>query len=155
MPFFLDFPYPFVILPRLYRLKGVEISMSSQKYEKKSKGTESKVKTGNKRFSSPDEMGRMMKACCPGMDGSDNMMARCCKSFMGAMRWLALIPIIIAGAALLLGYYLSPDSVRVLWMVGWGSVIGIAILCLILVRTLRGRFSMRNCCGPNLRRESE
>ena len=118
--------------------------MNSKTEEDKTKGTET---TGNKKSSQSfgfDDMPGMMNACCMDVNESGNLMGRSCKSFIGAMWWLTLMPLIFAGAALLLGYYLRPESIRVLWMVGWGSVIGIGVLGLISVRILRTKFNFHS-----------
>ena len=129
--------------------------MNSQTDEEKSKGTETKSTNKTNQAFSFDDMSRMMNTCCMGRNGSDNMMGRCCKSFIGVMWWFALIPLIFAGSALLLGYYLNSDSIRVLWMVGWGSVVGIVILGMITMRIFWTKFNLNRCCRQNFREESK
>jgi hypothetical protein len=130
--------------------------MKSQTDEEKSKGTETNGNTKTNRSFSSDDMTSMMNACCMGGDGSKNMMGsmgRYCRSFMGAIWWFALIPILFAVSALILGYYLSPDNIVVLWMVGWGIALGIGILGLIAMRIFITRFRLSSCCGRNIREE--
>jgi len=70
------------------------------------------------------------------------MMARCCEPMMRACRWFPLIPAVLAAAAFLLGYYLSPPTTRILWLVVSGTVVLIAALGLILATAMcsaRGR----------------
>ena len=111
--------------------------MNSESKEEQTRGKTPREKARKERVFWAEGMPKMMAECCRGKawDGSANMprtMARCCKPMMRACRWFLLIPIVLAGAALLLGYYLSPVTVRVLWLAISGTVVLTVSLCLIL-----------------------
>ena len=132
--------------------------MNNQKNKEKSRPTESEKDSQTSQSYWSDNMSQMMNTCCMGGKGSMNRMGsmgQCCRSFMKMFWWFALIPLLFAGSALLLGYYLSAESILVLWMVGWGIVLGIGILTLIAIRIFYARFHLPSCCEQPIQEESE
>ena len=80
------------------------------------------------------------KACCStdeesgegsGWCGEEmpNFMGRCFSAF----RFFPLFPVLIGVCFLALGYLLSPETVRVLWMVGAGMFVMMGLFGLIVV----------------------
>ena len=81
------------------------------------------------------------QCCCPegrGVGGSESMsgmMTKCCEHAKSACRWFPLIPILLAGSAFLLGYYLNPEAVRMLWLTFSGLVILVGIVGFTVAHT--------------------
>lgn len=76
----------------------------------------------------PEGMPEMMANCCKdvgedGPAGMAEMREKCCDGMKKACRWLPLIPLVLAGASFLLGYYLSPEIVRALWLGASGFMV--------------------------------
>jgi len=101
------------------------------------------------RDTKPDEKSRKegyfwhegMPRCCEAMARNRSahmpgLMARCCEPTRRACRWCPLILIVLAGAAFLLGCYLSPSAVRVTWLLVSGTVVLAATLGLLLARLM-------------------
>jgi len=114
--------------------------------EEKAAKKQSEEKSQSSQLFPSGNMMKMMQACCQGGNEASNIsrsMRQCCRPCMGAMRWFLLMILLFAGAALLLGYYLSPDSILVLWMIGWGIVLGFGIVGFITFRILYAKFRFR------------
>ena len=123
--------------------------MNNQAKEERTEHRESEKKGQTSQSFSSRNMMRMMNACCHEEAGSSNTMRsmrQCCRSCLGAMRWFLLVLLLLAGSALLLGYYLNPDSILVLWMVGWGIVFGLGMIAFITMRIFSARFQSIRCC---------
>ena len=54
-------------------------------------------------------------SCC-GPEGMTGMMERCCGGMKGC-RWFPLFPILLGVALFLVGYFLSAEVVRILWLI--------------------------------------
>ena len=82
------------------------------------------------------------KCCCPKDVGAgkfqcmDDMKARCGER-MKACKWIPLFSVVLGASALLLGYFLNPESVRALWLVISGGVVLVGILGLVLMRSIQ------------------
>jgi len=86
-------------------------------------------------------MSKWLPRCCEAMAGNQSghvpgLMARCCEPTMRACRWCPVILIVLAGAAFLLGCYLSPSAVRVTWLLVSGAVVLTTSLGLLLARLM-------------------
>jgi len=113
--------------------------MNSQSREEQSRNTKPDEKGRKEAFSHREGMSKQMARCCEAMGGNQSahmpgLMARCCKPTMKACRWCPVILIVLAGAAFLLGCYLSPSAVRVTWLLVSGTVVLTAALGLLLAR---------------------
>ena len=85
-------------------------------------------------------MPEAMAKCCSGMSKSGDsrsMMAGC----MRMCRWFPVIPVIFGIAFLLLGYYLDPSIIRVLWILFAGLMIMMGTFGLVLMGRIR-----KICC---------
>lgn len=81
-----------------------------------------------------------MGRCCGSMNqpgDSGSMMAGCMKM----CRWFPLVPVIFGIALLLLGYYLDPSIVRILWLVAAGFIVVLGTFGLFLMAR------MKKICG--------
>lgn len=115
--------------------------MNSQSKEEQSRDAKSEEQGRKESFSWPEGMPKRLPRCCEAMAGNQSahvpgMMARCCESMMRACRWFPVILIVLAGAAFLLGCYLSPSAVRVTWLLVSGTVLLTASLGLLLARLM-------------------
>lgn len=115
--------------------------MNNESKEERTTGEPPKEKGRKERVFWAEGMPEIMAECCQAKvwHGSANMprtIARCCKPMMRACRWFLLVPIVLAGAAFLLGYSLSPDTVLALWLVVSGTVILTVSLCVILAAAM-------------------
>lgn len=115
--------------------------MNTESKEERTSADPPKEKGRKERVFWAEDMPEMMAECCQGRarDGAANMprtMAKCRKTMMRVCQWFLLIPIVLAGAAFLLGYTLSPVTVRALWLAVSGSVVLTVCLCLILAAVM-------------------
>jgi len=115
--------------------------MNSQSKEEQSRDTKSDQKGGKGAFFRQTGMPRWMPRCCEVMAGNlsadvPGLMGKCCEPTMRACRWCPVILIVLAGAAFLLGCYLSPSAVRVTWLLVSGTVVLTASLGLLLSRLM-------------------
>jgi len=58
-------------------------------------------------------------------------------------RYFLLFPVILGIILLALGYYLSPEVIRAMWLVGAGMAVGMGLLAALVMR----RFAIGGCCG--------
>jgi len=91
---------------------------------------------------SPDDKKEMMSEMMPKMmdiTGSKmpgNMMGAMMKHCMKAMRWMPLIPLTVGVVLFSLGYFLSPDVIRALWLIVSGLIIFVAVAGLIMASAM-------------------
>jgi hypothetical protein len=91
------------------------------------------------------------KACCSsdadrseGSGWSGEGMPRFMGKCFSACRYFPLVPVIMGAGFLALGYFLSPEAVRVLWMVGAGIIVVMGLLGLLIAgRIAAGAGSVR------------
>ena len=91
------------------------------------------------------------KECCP---DNDKAVSGCCgggeepdgtgKCF-SKCRYFPLVPVIMGTVFLLLGYFLSPEATRVLWMVGAGLIMGMGLFGLIAINRMAGKLAASHC----------
>lgn len=83
-------------------------------------------------------------------DSGDNMAAACeCGGKMSGMmkvcmqraKWMPLFPLVIGIVLFLIGYLLSADVVRILWLVLSGLIILMGGIGLIMARRMAASFS--------------
>lgn len=115
--------------------------MNSQNKDEEIRDPKTNGKERKEPWSWPEGMPETMTKCCESMAGGGarsmpSMMTRCCGPMMRACRWFPLIPVVLAGAAFLLGYYLSPATVRVLWLAFSGAVLLMAAIGLIFANAM-------------------
>lgn len=92
--------------------------------------------------------------CCSGMGNTDSngrsdtdmqqAMGRC----FSCCRYFLLFPVILGIGFLLLGWYLSPEAVRALWMVGAGLIACMGLFCAVAMRRFLARGAFSGCCEP-------
>jgi len=68
-------------------------------------------------------------------EGMPSFMGKCFSVF----RYFPLVPVIMGAGFLALGYFLSPESVRVLWMVGAGIAVVMGLFGLVVVGRIASR----------------
>ncbi len=78
--------------------------------------------------------------CCV-TQGSGEMMPDRCKDMKGC-RWFPAIPVILGTILFLLGYYLSPEITRILWMIVAGFVVLTGTFGLLMMSKMK-----KICCG--------
>ena len=96
-----------------------------------------------------------LKMSCCGTQGSHEMMPDCCKGIgkaddhcsimnkcMKGCRWFPIIPVVLGMVLFLLGYYLSPEITRILWMIVAGLVVLIGTFGLLMMSKMK-----KICCG--------
>ena len=74
--------------------------------------------------------------CCKSVGGDDNcrsMMNKCMKG----CRWFPFIPVAIGITLLMLGYFLNPEIIRILWMLAAGFVILMGIFGLVMMSKMK------------------
>ncbi len=91
--------------------------------------------------------------CCPDIGNADSSrfngaemphaMAKC----GNYCRYFLLFPAILGIIFLVLGYYLSPEVIRALWMIGAGMVAGMALLGVLAARRMATGNGFSGCCG--------
>lgn len=78
---------------------------------------------------------KMTSDCCESTSDTDecsSMMAKCMKG----CRWCPIIPVILGTILLLLGYFLNPETIRVLWLILSGVVVLMGLFCLIAMNII-------------------
>ena len=89
--------------------------------------------------------GDWMTGCSPDANrmGAFGWRAEGMPSFMrncsSMCRYFPLVPVIMGAGFLALGYFLSPESVRVLWMVGAGIAVVMGLFGLVVVGRIASR----------------
>ena len=68
-------------------------------------------------------------------EGMPRGMGKC----FSVCRYFPLVPVIMGAGFLALGYFLSPESVRVLWMVGAGIAVVMGLFGLVVVGRIASR----------------
>ncbi|MFC1765497.1 hypothetical protein ACFL6U_25925 [Planctomycetota bacterium] len=91
--------------------------------------------------------------CCHGIGKTDSgihsdidmqhAMAKC----FSCCRYFLLVPIVLGISFLLFGYYLSPDVIRSLWMIGAGVAVGMGLIGALVMRRFATGSSFFGCCG--------
>ncbi|MFC1764892.1 hypothetical protein ACFL6U_22830 [Planctomycetota bacterium] len=91
--------------------------------------------------------------CCQGFDDTDSgihsdtdmqhSMAKC----FSCCRYFLLAPIILGITFLLFGYYLNPEVIRALWMIGAGMAVGMGLFGALAMRRFTAGNSFSGCCG--------
>ena len=71
-------------------------------------------------------------------DDSCSAMSKC----MRGCRWFPIIPVVLGMALFLLGYYLSPEITRILWMIIAGFVVLTGTFGLLMMSKMN-----KTCCG--------
>ncbi len=124
---------------------------SQESAKEETQETKSEGKRAESRRCCSEGMPEMMVNWCESMgaggsrsENRSSMMANCCEGMKKACRWMPLIPILLAGVAFLLGYYLDPEIVRVLWLIVSGFVVLMGIIGLTIASTIR--FGSFRCC---------
>lgn len=79
-----------------------------------------------------------------------NPMARC----FSCCRHFLLFPVIMGITFLVLGYYLSPEIIRTMWMIGAGMAAGMALLAAFALGRMAKGNDFFGCCGPWPRRNT-
>ena len=66
-----------------------------------------------------------------------------CKTPMASckakIRYVPWFPLILGIVFLLLGYFLDPTTIRVLWMLGAGLIVGLGVIGLMAVRSMAAK----------------
>ncbi|MFC1765272.1 hypothetical protein ACFL6U_24770 [Planctomycetota bacterium] len=98
--------------------------------------------------------------CCQGFGSTDSdihsdtdmqqAMAKC----FSCCRYFILVPIILGITFLLFGYYLSPDVIRALWMIGAGMAVGMGLFGALAMRRFATGSSFSGCCGTWSKRKN-
>ena len=78
--------------------------------------------------------------CCGGGEKPDGM-GKC----FSKCRYFPLVPVIMGSVFLLLGYFLSPEATRALWMVGAGLIVGMGLICLVAINHVAGKLAASHC----------
>jgi len=78
-----------------------------------------------------------MSKCCEnmdkeGVDGMKAMMSKC-RSRMKVFRWFPSIPVVVGTILFLLGYFMNPEILRILWLIASGAVVLAGLIGLILM----------------------
>jgi putative exporter of polyketide antibiotics len=79
---------------------------------------------------------KIMPDCCNGIGKADDhrsMMNKCMKG----CRWFPFVPVVFGIAFLVLGYFLNPEIIRILWMIAAGFVILMGILGLLMMSKMK------------------
>ena len=90
--------------------------------------------------------------CCPEIDNAEfgcfsgaempNVMEKC----FSRCWYFPLFPMVLGTILLLLGYFLSPEVTRALWMIGAGTVLGMGLFGLLAMRRIAAKISSSGCC---------
>ncbi len=83
-----------------------------------------------------------MPDCCKNIGEAYNcrsMMSEC----MRRCRWFPLIPLIICIGLFALGYFMDSEVVRVLWMVLFGTMLLMGILCFVIMNVMVRKWRYR------------
>ena len=98
--------------------------------------------------------------CCPGMGVAESApsvgeegqspMARCFSCCRYFVLFLAIMGIIF----LAVGYYVNPEVIRTIWMIGAGVAVVMALFAAVLMRRMARGSGFAGCCGPWSRRSS-
>ena len=108
------------------------------------------MKTDEKRTEKKAEFGCCGISCCipqgdsgrgERMDMRD-MMASCA----AYCRWFPLVPVVLGAIFLLLGYYLAPQVIRILWIAAAAVAVAMGLLGLVIAGRMARRFSKTRCC---------
>jgi flagellar motor component MotA len=78
----------------------------------------------------------------------ESMIAKCMKH----CRWCPLIPLVVGITALLLGYFLDPETIRTIWMIGASLVVLMGICGLVMMGVMKRKFtsgSKPSCCAQS------
>jgi hypothetical protein len=119
--------------------------MKESTQTKKDANTERKTEAGRKNPETgccfTDSMAETMANCCgdaqtESSGGKNATMSRCSKG-MKIFGWLPSIPVLFGVVAILLGYFLSPEGVRILWLIVSGTVLFVGLLGFILMGSQR------------------
>lgn len=79
---------------------------------------------------------------CKGFEEGENfrfMMSKCIK----VCRWFPLFPVVIGIGLFLLGYFLSPEVTRILYMIAAGFMILMGIFCLLMMSKMKQTFGIQ------------
>lgn len=74
------------------------------------------------------------------MEKSKTDMMAMMKGCMKGCKWCAFMPIIFGIVLFLLGYFLSAEVVRILWLIMSGLIILMGIFCLIMMSAMTKKF---------------
>jgi hypothetical protein len=83
----------------------------------------------------------------PGRFGGADMSSAMAMCF-NRCRVFLLFPVILGTAFLLLGYFLSPEVIRVLWMIAAGLMASMALFGAIAMRRIPARSDFPGRCWP-------
>ena len=83
------------------------------------------------------KMAEMMEKCRENV-GQTSILCKC----MSRCKWCPLIPVIFGIILLLLGHYLDPHIIRILWMIASGFIVLMGIFVFIMM----GLFSRKQNC---------
>ena len=89
----------------------------------------------------------------PDFDSDTDMQHTMAKCF-SCCRYFLLIPIILGITFLLFGYYLNPEVIRALWMIGAGMAVAMGMLGALAMRRFASGSSFPGCCGTWSRRKN-
>lgn len=89
----------------------------------------------------PEGMPEMITNCCKDVGegrpaGMAEMREKCCDGMKKMCRWVPVIPLVLGGASFLLGYYLSNEIVRALWLGASGFVVLLGLVSLTMANVI-------------------
>lgn len=70
-------------------------------------------------------------------------MARC----FSFCRYFMLVPVILGTVFLLIGYTLSPETIRIFWMIGATVLAGLGLLAVLVMQRFARGNGFSGCCG--------
>jgi len=113
------------------------------------------MQTGEKTNDTQENVEKSGNTFCCGTGSGERKMADCCESMpeshdcrskiskmMKACRWFPMIPVMLGLGLFLLGYYVKPETAKVMWMFMAGALVLFGTFALLMA----GR--MKKICCP-------
>jgi len=65
---------------------------------------------------------------------------------MSACRWFPLVPVVLGILTITAGYFLSPSTIRIIWLAFSGTLVAFGLLALTMMRTMTRKSGKISCC---------